>query len=813
MAGGPPPVTGPPDRLIALQRSAGNIAVARMLDHAPPEGAPSFHGLVADTGESASKNGTGPADGPATAAAEQAAELIAADSSESEQQVDADAVARRQEIAARFGDVRSRIAGTLAGASAGVRSFLTSRQVEVEAAATTAIVGGRAMLTNTLQAAQAQVRLAGATVEGIGTAATARLDEQVTTVTGRFVGLVERMRLPDLPGVATIRSGATRLAGTAAGTVKAGTGHARSMISAALQQGTQLLGSLLSAGGQAASSALDRLATTVGRVLRSVVVGLNSLSTKVVRGLRSAVDRTVLPAVNRAESTAIGHLASARQHAITAIRDNRAQHVQALQAGDDTDVVAQAREVNASIATTFRERTGTILGSVYDAVAAAATAFSGSVSGLVGRIVNLVRAPIARLLDHLHQVRDAVGRFLQALLASIGAAVENVVGFIRPAVRDPIEAIARFALGAAGRVGEFYSGLALRLLRGNFGLPSSSELIGDPRSTGGPIEKPKPGPITLPDLPVILLLLWGVGALVVLFAPEFAAVVVGALALLGMTLPEVIVVVIIGIAAIVAIAVLLLLIYLLYRALKRRRPKTPRPAITHETHSPAPDGSPDTRKEVGVGEGVEFTGSAPGRWAASAGEPRTEEGDTFDWFTPPRRGTVTIRLAVGRRVATAKLKVVEPKRIAGSFREKLTFPRGEVGAGMKLDFELGPTNVFFGNLEHKEDATPAVAIRGYYRRIPEDELEHRESDTAWRDVGEDNRVGPDEASQHGEHLVPPHTDGSFHWKIPNRFRVGDKETGDESTFTEVTQEFGMKEGGRASVTKLGHHVERDPTEG
>jgi hypothetical protein len=870
----PPEADGRTGALAALQRAAGNAAVAQLMARRPPARLPAVQRLVSSEPPQVNRAGTSAVASPSAAtegpiaetaaanaparphpaaeepdvapdtlqgesagvsdnaqedsdsggessaqvtgpSAAQLAQQIEADAEQGEQQINTVAGARRREISNRFGGIRGRVALLLASAGAEIQAFLSARRAEVQASSDAVVTNGKALVAKAMQAAQGQVAQARTTVNGLAQAATADLGAQATQATGRITGMVEGISLPDLPGISSIKSATRALASKVGAAVQAGVGRAGALVRAAVERGAGLLGSVLAAAGQAVSSVLTRLAATVGQMVRAVLASLSGLGTAVLQRLRSAVHDTVLPAVDRAESTLSANLTAAHRQAIAAIRSNRRQHLQAVQDGGaaadgGSDLVSQARQNTSSVATVFRERTADVLGSAENAMASGAAALSEHFGMLVSRIADLVQAPLAKMTAQLRQARDAVSDFAQSLLSHLTAAADQVVGFVRSAVREPLDMLARFAGGAASRIGQFFSGLADQLLRGNFSLPKASELIGDPRMSGGPIDKPEPrGPITkpLPDLALIALLAFG--ALVVVHVPQFAALVGLVLGALGIVVGEVVFVVIVAVAALIAIAVVLILLYLLIKLLKPR-PK-PRPKITHTAHSSAPDGSPDDRAEVAVAEGVDFQGSAEGVWTANAGSPRTGTGSDFTWFAPSRRRTVTIKLKVGSRVAVAKLRVVEPQNIEGIFKERLTYPRGEVGAGMKLDFAFHPLRVFFGNIQHKEDPTPAVAVRGYYRKFSEDDLKHKVDDR-WHDVGDDNRgVKSDEASQHGADLTPPYIPGSYHWKIPNKFRL---EKNDEAgkEFTVIKQEFGMEAGGKASVDKLGQHVERDPSE-
>jgi len=78
-------------------------------------------------------------------------------------------------------------------------------------------------------------------------------------------------------------------------------------------------------------------------------------------------------------------------------------------------------------------------------------------------------------------------------------------------------------------------------------------------------------------------------------------------------------------------------------------------------------------------------------------------------------------------------------------------------------------------------------------------------------ISEDNKLRPpavDTAAQSG--YPAPWDKGSFHWKIPNKFRVI-TESGDGKEYTIVIQEFTMEgPSGKTKITKAGEQVERTP---
>ncbi len=754
---------------------------------------------------------------------EEQSALIVADSQRSANEVAAVAAARRVEIAAQFGGFRGRVTATLDAASSAVRGFVAARQGEVKEVSNTMLTAGQSLLTSTVASGRQLLEQSRATLQEVADSAIASVVQPVNSAAGRITGLIDGLSLPDLPGVSTVRAGLRSLAGRAADVVTGGLASVRTLVSSALQHGTQLLGSVVSAAGDAARSLLGRIVSGVQGAVESIAGTLSRLATAAITQLRTAVAAHLLPAVGRAESALLRNLSTAEQQAQSALRDGRTQQLQTVNVGGDGDAddpVDAARTQNASIVAVFRERTEGILGSVFAAVNAAAAAVGERFGQVVGRVSDAIGGPLAQILGRIRELGGAVRDFLQTLLSDLGSAVTEVVDGVRAAVRDPVDAILRFASDAAGRVGQFLSGIAGRVLRGDFSLPSASDLVGDQRGYRGPITRPRPGPITLPGLKTVALILALVGALVLIYVPQLAVAVAAVLTWLGVTVGPAAFLVIVGVVALIALAALLLLLYAIYRAVKpspgpgpkpKPKPKPKPVTVTHKTAVAAPDGSGKSRNDVGVGEKVVFTGSASGTWTATGGSPTTGSGKKFTWTAPNRAASVTVTLTTGSSSATEALSVLEPASITAVRNSTIAFRKGRAGAGMKLSFHYHPKTVSFGNTEAKEVSGPATNITGYYRKHYSDaDLEHDSGDTFFP-VKDDN-VDSSEDTASTEDPFKPYEEGTFDWVIPNHFKVK-TEGGDGKKFTEVTQAFKMLDDtGRIRIDKAGASVERSPSD-
>lgn len=232
--------------------------------------------------------------------------------------------------------------------------------------------------------------------------------------------------------------------------------------------------------------------------------------------------------------------------------------------------------------------------------------------------------------------------------------------------------------------------------------------------------------------------------------------------------------------------------------------------IASETKFSAPDGSPKTRKKVGVGEVVIFTANGVGDWAASDGTPDVLSGkDKFEWTAPKRAATVTIEVTNGSEKARKEMEVIEPSYYTAIKESEIAFPAGTQGAGMTLNFSFHPKTVSFGNVQSKEVSGPATNITGYYA-LHGTPHRHNSGDTFF-DISQDNKWdggARDTASQSG--YPSPWSAGTFDWIIPNHFKLK-SEAGDGKLYYNSTQSFRMIDAtGKTIVSKGGEHVERTP---
>ncbi|HWA90681.1 MAG TPA: hypothetical protein VG889_11635 [Rhizomicrobium sp.] len=256
------------------------------------------------------------------------------------------------------------------------------------------------------------------------------------------------------------------------------------------------------------------------------------------------------------------------------------------------------------------------------------------------------------------------------------------------------------------------------------------------------------------------------------------------------------------------------------------------PTISHKTVDSALE-APDSRDIVGVSESVKFERNMAGVWGCSAGYLVPYDENSIHWIAPARATVAQVWLTANGQKAVAQMTVIEPECV---FAEKLgeissaDFGDGKMSpcVGMLSSFRYRPLTVSFVGIRTKELPGPALGVVGYFDDLfvktgRTKYLDHNPYDQ-FQNVSKDNTlVSHDTAALLRQRplgssflsgapkgilkTMPPYTDGSYYWSIPNHF-VGFGETGDGKCFDTVTQSFELKADGTHTVTKLGFTASR-----
>lgn len=234
-------------------------------------------------------------------------------------------------------------------------------------------------------------------------------------------------------------------------------------------------------------------------------------------------------------------------------------------------------------------------------------------------------------------------------------------------------------------------------------------------------------------------------------------------------------------------------------------PGTP-PTITSETIKPAPDGGPDTRTTVGVGERVRFTANTAGTWTASEGHfIGRNNGANIVWEAPATASSPTITLTTTGGARVLPLTVIAPNAITMTVLRRHAILAGTSGACMINDVVINPLNVNFGRTQWLEVPGPATNVTGYFTQFAADTIFHEPTDH-YLGVADDNSGLEDHAAWH--EVPAPFSFGTFEWVIPNRYKIDGEPDAQGRVFTNTVQAFFMFAGGTMMINKAGASVIR-----
>ncbi|WP_423126903.1 eCIS core domain-containing protein [Gaoshiqia sp. Z1-71] len=230
------------------------------------------------------------------------------------------------------------------------------------------------------------------------------------------------------------------------------------------------------------------------------------------------------------------------------------------------------------------------------------------------------------------------------------------------------------------------------------------------------------------------------------------------------------------------------------------------PAITSETIKSAPDGSPDTRQVVGVGERVRFTADTSGTWSVSDGRIiGLDTGANVVWEAPPVAAAPTITLTTPGGTRVVPFTVIAPDALSMVVATRDAIPAGTAGACMITDVTVNPLNVNFGRTQWLEVPGPATNVSGYFNQFAAATIFHNPNPD-YLPFNDNNTGLRDHAAW--EEVPPPFSFGTFEWVIPNRYKIDGESDAQGRVFTNTVQAFTMFPGGTMMITKAGAFVIR-----
>lgn len=233
-------------------------------------------------------------------------------------------------------------------------------------------------------------------------------------------------------------------------------------------------------------------------------------------------------------------------------------------------------------------------------------------------------------------------------------------------------------------------------------------------------------------------------------------------------------------------------------------PVTP-PAITTETIKSAPDGTPDNRNTIGVGERVRLTADTAGTWTVSEGHIiGLNNGASIVWEAPAIAANPTITLTTPGGTKVTPFTVVAPNGLSMVVAANDAIPAGTAGACMITDVTINPLNVNLGRTQWLEIPGPATNVSGYFNQFGAATIFHHPNPN-FLGFNDSNTGLTDHAAW--EAVPAPFSQGTFEWVIPNHYKL-DGEPGRGRLFTNTVQAFFMTPLGTMMITKAGASVIR-----
>jgi len=636
------------------------------------------------------------------------AQLIKADSLRSEAQIMQIGSANRQRVNRVFGGLRSNFSGFLTQTSVWVTAFLALKQAQLAATAAGMLTTAQTLMLNMSRAIEILANRIRQTITGLVQGIVASLQQRVQGIADQIANTITRFPLPNIPGVAQLRTFAANILRQASGAVTSGLSQAHSLINSALNLGMTVIQSVINTAQQLATALLAQVSAMIQRILQMVFQMLSRMAGLIISLLRQAFNATVIPLLNRLEGMVLQALGKAQDQAIAAIRDNRDQSLEAAPADSDSDSpVAESIKTNRMIVETFQERTSSIIGLIFERISSGVSQIVQRITQSVSQVFQLIAGKVQEAISRLNQILQAIRSFIQSVVQAVTDTLTRVVAYVRILVENPVDALVRFAQGILDRMFDFMGRLvrtAINMITG--AVPLSSPITG--RFSSRPSLVPAPAYVG-PVIPVVIaivtaIVVWLGGSVIVIGGTVM--IIIGGTVIFVSTTTLVIIVVV------VALLLLLLLIYLLYRIFRRKKPKKPEKIIS-KTKQAKP--SPRTRTSIGVGEEVHltYTGGST-TWSTTSGIISPVSGSTT-WLTAPDvAGSVTVTAGT----ATIGFSVIAPSGVFMERRGAMKHTVNQPDSGVRMRPYLLPDTVNFYNVIYHEMDVTFVATPGVYSCNP-----------------------------------------------------------------------------------------------
>src|SRR5271166_199271 len=500
---------------------------------------------------------------------------------------------RRRQTRGHFSGVREGLSSFFIDKLVGVQTLIGDKQAEIIGASTRALAWVRTAIKGTLQAAQALGIQTRARINQALEDVTTAVQNRVEGIASQITGLIDSVPLPDIPGIGQIRGTAVRLLNRAAGVVNGALGRLIGFIRSAFNAGMNILDSLLSGIARVLDMALSVASSAILSVIRMIGQLLNHAVALIGSTLRRALLGVLVPMLDGIEALLIKMIGIAEQRALALLRSNRNQYLVGLAEGvtaGPASVAAQgtkATSAESGIAAiqqlgrdaiqnnrmsvqTFELLTSATLAPIIGILASAAARIVAGIAALLAQAVQAIVTTVMRAIQILAEVAQAIANFVRDLIQAFIATLGSLAEYMQSLVQSGVDQLIQFAKSGLSRITSFVTSFVRNLILGRGISASITDAIGEFSPSRGPITKPRPGPITIPDLYRIFIILAVIGAIILYAVPQLAVIVT---ALISLGLSPLAALAVLAIIAILVFLLVLLLLYLLYRWLTK--PKLP----------------------------------------------------------------------------------------------------------------------------------------------------------------------------------------------------------------------------------------------
>lgn len=670
---------------------------------------------VASQGQTAAPSESRAAAGSTRSTGGTQTQVVQADTLRSEAMIVGIAMAMHQRVSGLFGGLRARIGAFFTQSSTAVKHFIAARQAQISAAAAQTAISVQALVAKASSASELAASAVRQTTENIVQRAVASLQMQVEGIADQIVSVMRHFPLSDIPGISQLRAAAASLVKRAAGAVTAGLKLVHGLISSALAAGMAVIQTIVGVARRVADAVISHAASVIQRVIQNAFEMMGRIAALIASSLQSAFHSTILPILNRLEAMIHQAIATAQQHALSALRGNRKEYLAgsgesgASDDGGSDELTQEVLDINREIVQTFRERSSAIIGTIVQRVTSAASQIMARIDQAVAMARQLIAHVARQVTQALRQIVQAVSSFVQSLIQGFMSAVTKVVGYVRALIQRPADLLIRFCLDILNRMVDFIARIVRNIasaITGSTPTAAAGFFAPSPTLAPSPAFAPTPLPVLIAILAAIITFL---GGAVYLIGGTIIIVIGGTVITISVTAAIVIL-------AVVALILLLVLIYVAYKVIQRRKRRR-LAKILHLTKQAAPLSR--TRTTIGVGEEVflEYT-DGPTTWATTGGRLSVAPGVPAAKVTLDAPDTAqTIIVTAGK--ASVSFAVLAPSGVEMDRRGAMKHNKNLPDSGIRVRPHILPDTVNFYRITyHEMDIAFAATVPGVYSCNP-----------------------------------------------------------------------------------------------